>query len=94
MGVTSSNIACSTKDSGLPNITGRYSNVFGGKPFSSETNSAIYAGQHDSRYGVNNGTGSDYFNLYFNASKSSSIYGSSTIVQPPAYYVYFWQRTA
>ena len=94
MGATSSNTAGSTKNSGLPNITGKYSNIFGGEPFTSETNSAIYAGNHSSRYGVNNETGSDYMNLYFDASRSSSIYGSSNIVQPPAYYVYFWQRTA
>ena len=32
--------------------------------------------------------------LYFDASKSNSIYGSSNTVQPPAYMVRAWVRTA
>lgn len=93
MGVTSSNVAGTTKDSGLPNITGALDNVFGSQ-WKYDSKSAIYSGRSESKYGVNAASGSDYFILNFNASKSNSIYGSSTIVQPPAYYVYFLQRTA
>ena len=32
--------------------------------------------------------------INFDASRSSSIYGNSTTVQPPAYVVYMWKRTA
>ena len=93
MGVTSGHNAGTTIDSGLPNITGALNNVFGSQ-WKYNNNSAIYSGVSESKYGVNTASGSDYFILNFNASKSNSIYGKSSIVQPPAYYVYFWQRTA
>ena len=32
--------------------------------------------------------------INFNATRSSSIYGNSSTVQPPAYKVYAWRRTA
>lgn len=32
--------------------------------------------------------------LYFDASLSNTIYGKSTTVQPSAYVVAYWQRTA
>lgn len=35
-----------------------------------------------------------YKELKFDASKSNSIYGNSSTVQPPAIAVYMWQRTA
>jgi hypothetical protein len=38
--------------------------------------------------------GSDGKSLGFDASRSSSIYGRSSTVQPPAYVVNIWQRTA
>lgn len=34
------------------------------------------------------------FNLVFDASKSNSVYGNSSTVQPPAYVVNVWRRTA
>jgi hypothetical protein len=30
--------------------------------------------------------------LAFDASRSNSIYGKSSTVQPPAYYAYIWHR--
>lgn len=32
--------------------------------------------------------------IYFNASKSNSIYGASSTVQPNAYFIKAWRRTA
>ena len=32
--------------------------------------------------------------LYFDASRSNSIYGRSNTVQPAAYYVHIWRRVA
>jgi len=32
--------------------------------------------------------------LYFDASRSNSIYGRSSTVQPAAYYVHIWRRVA
>ena len=34
------------------------------------------------------------YNLKFSASWSNAIYGKSSTVQPAAYYVYIWRRTA
>ena len=79
-----------TINAGLPNITGNGigSNGRGTVPVSG----AIYK----------NGTGKqsldsstyDAPNLAFDASKSNSIYGASSTVQPPAYCVNVWRRTA
>lgn len=97
MGVSSSHGAGSTIDAGLPNIVGTFSDLAGGSPsfggaFSQGTPASItmnYQQSSDSAWGwnyVRNGT--------FNASRSSSIYGKSSTVQPSAYYVYIWRRTA
>lgn len=42
------------------------------------------------------GTYEQNFNAYslFDASRSSSIYGSSSTVQPPAYVVHIWKRVS
>jgi len=75
---------------GLPNITGSYGN--GGRAPSAS--GAFYLG---SSYGATNrdydGSGSAKPGI-FDASRSSSIYGASTTVQPPAYRVNVWRRTA
>ena len=97
MGVSSSHGAGSTVSAGLPNISGTFSDLAGGSisfggAFSQGTPSRItlnYQQSSDSAWNWNyirNGT--------FNASRSSSIYGNSGTVQPAAYYVYMWRRTA
>lgn len=100
MGASSTHAAGSTVEAGLPNITGSYVDTgsdqtplrgtTGGATatgaFHFTTRSTSYAGF--SRYG---GT---LYNLFFDASKSNSIYGSSDTVQPPAYYVHIWRRVA
>ena len=97
MGVSSSHGAGSTIDAGLPNIVGTFSDLAGGSlsfggAFSQGTPASItmnYQQSSDSAWSwnyVRNGT--------FNASRSSSIYGKSSTVQPSAYYVYIWRRTA
>ena len=99
MGVTSGHNAGTTTDSGLPNISGVTNNMCTGNAPSSGSNSAITIGS-SGNYNAKQASGwDDYYqfqfsSLNFNASKSNSIYGKSSIVQPPAYYVYFWQRTA
>lgn len=97
MGVSSSHGAGSTVSAGLPNISGTFSDLAGGSisfggAFSQGTPSSITMNYHqnsDSAWRWNyirDGT--------FNASRSSSIYGNSGTVQPAAYYVYMWRRTA
>ena len=82
---------------GLPNIVGTFSDLAGGSisfggAFSQGTPARItmnYRQASDNAWGwnyVRNGT--------FYASRSSSIYGNSGTVQPAAYYVYMWRRTA
>ena len=59
----------------------------------------------EGRHGMNGNSGNAYYsdgdsrsrtaNMYTNyASSDNSIYGNSSTVQPPAYKVYAWQRTA
>lgn len=86
---------------GLPNITGAYN----ARCFHYSTSQgaaatgALY--QATSGYGEDwrrqnaGGTdGSNMWPLVFDASRSNSIYGSSSTVQPPAYRVNVWRRTA
>lgn len=97
MGVSSSHGAGSTVSAGLPNIVGTFSDLAGGSisfggAFSQGTPQSItmnYYQSSDNAWGwqyIRNGT--------FYASRSSSIYGNSGTVQPAAYYVYMWRRTA
>lgn len=46
------------------------------------------------KMGFNDSGSWDYYQAYFNASTSNPIYGSSNTVQPPAYMVRAWVRTA
>lgn len=88
--------------SGLPNISG---NIRVGWGDSSATNTifrdsgsgALYAYDSGatSYYVTSTSSGSGYRDkIAIDASKSSSIYGASSIVQPPAQYCYIWKRTA
>ena len=72
---------------GLPNIIG----TFGGHNYNSATSGAFSfsGGNHYAESG-----GSSLGKTTFRASNSNSIYGASTTVQPPAYVVNVWRRTA
>lgn len=71
------------KEAGLPNITGEFSTECGNWPWHDHPNSAIY---QDGLISNNGGfAGSDTDDLVkFDASRSNSIYGNSSTVQPPA----------
>lgn len=90
MGVDASHGAGSTEESGLPNITGQIKRVI--SDYASAYGGALYQAGNDST-GFSGGS-YKWGNLAFDASKSNSIYGKSTTVQPPAFYVYMWRRTA
>lgn len=67
---------------GLPNIT---ASVNGAKEVRlSDYTGAFYSETSKSQSGTANVSGSDYHNLYLDASRSSSIYGNSDTVQPKA----------
>jgi hypothetical protein len=76
---------------GLPNITGTF---IANKDWYSGTKSSgafTYAEESTSiPGGLNSGAVAKYT---LNASRSSSIYGNSSTVQPPAYVVNVWRRT-
>ncbi len=79
-----------TIEAGLPNITGTFS---GSKTASGGRSGAFYqVGTTSGAYP--SGTGTTGVIEGFNASRSSSIYGNSTTVQPPAYVVNVWRRVS
>jgi hypothetical protein len=77
-------------DAGLPNITGQ---VSGSKTASGGSSGALYnSGTYEGAYP--SGTGYSGQMIGIDASRSNSIYGKSNTVQPPAYVVNVWRRTA
>lgn len=85
--------AGTTIDAGLPNITGS----FYGDMVSRDT-AVTATGAFGFGGGKGHFTTSNAYNLNngftFDASRSSAIYGKSTTVQPPAYALVAWRRTA
>lgn len=93
MGVSSSHGAGSTVSAGLPNIKGAVLDTWhGGGPSGSGALSVAVNG----RSAVRNGDDGTFTwgNFYFDAASYNSIYGNASTVQPAAYYVYMWRRTA
>lgn len=93
MGVSSSHGAGSTVSAGLPNIKGAVLDTWhGGGPSGSGALSVAVNG----RSAVRNGDDGTFTwgNFYFDAASYDSIYGNASTVQPAAYYVYMWRRTA
>ena len=103
MGASRSHAAGTTVKAGLPNITGSLSETTNdGKtsPFRGSKNAISSIGaltavtEASSPFcGFTKYEGSVY-DIYFDASRSNPIYGSSDTVQPAAYYVHYWQRKA
>ena len=91
---TASSGAGDTIGAGLPNITGSM-NAQTNTAYVSSGDGVFYGeATTDDHHGY---TGSGYptRNIHFNASSyNSGIYGKSSTVQPPAYKVYAWRRTA
>lgn len=84
---------------GLPNITGKCTPwIYNMTLAVKNTSGAFKVTESTVRTGNNNDittrtiTGSN--NIDFAASRSNSIYGNSSTVQPPAYVVNVWRRTA
>ena len=90
-GADSSHDPNTTIAAGLPNITGTLNFYSGYK--NSQSGAITYTKNNN----MNNAGGGDMLGectLNIDASLSSSIYGNSTTVQPPAYVVVIWRRTA
>lgn len=87
-------VAGTTVEAGLPNITGTIYNVAGGADLRPSTNGAFTSKDSGcTQFGFGGKSCLDA-DVTFDASKSSSIYGDSDTVQPPAYLVNIWKRTA
>ena len=90
---SSSHAANTTINAGLPNITGSLITLQNG--INDPTNDGALYTTRGSTYTHTSTTTSDGCTaINFDASRSNSIYGNSTTVQPPAYVVNVWRRTA
>lgn len=89
MGASSAHAAGTTVEAGLPNITGASS---AGTWKETTASGAFYT--TDGQKTALGWADSDAPNVLFDASKSNAIYGSSSTVQPAAYYVHIWHRVA
>ena len=102
MGASYAHAAGTTVEAGLPNITGsvvpKLENIY--NSFISESgatmtgafyNTGVFSPYGGADASVTNSVPKD---LYFDASRSNSIYGRSATVQPAAYYVHIWRRVA
>lgn len=85
-----------TVEAGLPNITGAatFVNSDGVDTKNWPDTGAFYFGTEKYPAVAVTTSGTGKRNLLINASRSSAIYGNSTTVQPPAYYVYMWRRAS
>lgn len=90
-----------TIEAGLPNITGftagfpySASNCFSRYPNSSGTNGPNGAFYSAGYARVGSSDGREGPSVAFDASRSNSIYGNSSTVQPPAYIVNIWKRVS
>lgn len=96
-GSDSGHAAGTTIEAGLPNITGDlgYLTSNNSADISNQFNGALAWRGYNNYAGTNNVTGGyGNFDIALDASKSNSIYGNSNTVQPPAYVVNIWRRTA
>lgn len=100
MGAGTGYTAGSTVEAGLPNITGslREANAdcspFRGSKASLKSSGALKFVEINTSWGGYSSTSGSTYDVYFDASRSNSIYGRSYTVQPAAYYVHIWKRVA
>jgi hypothetical protein len=100
MGAGSGHAAGTTVEAGLPNITGSLTAPENGanySPFRGSKSSLLKSGalnfiELDTSWGGYRDDSGSTYDVYFDASRSNSIYGRSATVQPAAYYVHIWKR--
>ena len=92
-GASSGHSAGTTINAGLPNITGSCNAIK--KSGTAQVVEGAFTATNAASGGTYSGSASSReFTLNIDASQSSSIYGASDTVQPPAYVVNIWERTA
>lgn len=85
--------AGSTVEAGLPNIKDNFD--IGGQTNVDVKSSGVFITTNKGTVNLaSGGDGRNLYNVNFDASRSSSIYGNSNTVQPPAFIVNIWKRTA
>ncbi len=100
MGASSAHAAGTTVEAGLPNITGSLIETkadmspFRGSKAALGSSGALKFTEVASSWGGYSSTSGSTYNIKVDASKSNSIYGASSTVQPAAYYVHIWHRVA
>lgn len=102
MGASYAHAAGTTVEAGLPNIAGSLSETSNnGKtsPFRGNKNAissigALAVTEVSSPFCGYAGYEGSTYDISFDASRSNSIYGRSSTVQPAAYYVHIWRRVA
>ena len=93
MGASSAHAAGTTVEAGLPNITGTFvASAFTDSGI--EATGAFYAASLSKTKTSTSYSTFQEKGLGFDASILNSIYGRSSTVQPPAYYMNIWLRTA
>lgn len=90
-GASDTHPAGTTVEAGLPNITGGMSGVY--NEMRGEFG-ALYYSEKSNATKISSAIWERGKMLYFDASRSNSIYGASNTVQPPAYCTYIWRRVA
>ena len=88
-------VAGTTVEAGLPNITGGANLKVGSRTSGFDDFTGAFYSSGVSRKGDSNAYAAQSpQGFLFDASKSNPIYGKSSTVQPPAYLVNIWKRTA
>lgn len=93
MGASDTHPVGTTVEAGLPNITGTIFGVMtynGGGGYS--PNQALTSIQEDTSHSRDESGQGHYVRVTLDASRSSSVYGNSTTVQPATYYINIWKR--
>lgn len=91
---TSNRNGNTTINAGLPNITGSFGSGCMLNWQDSYYGGALYRGSSGGGQNAGGTDGGTDASINFDASRSNGIYGASNTVQPPAYRVNVWRRTA
>ena len=103
MGASATHPVNTTVEAGLPNITGKIESRASSSPGNSTLGAIRGASGAFSVKANSGGSGTSPVSIplddkyrpdevYFDASRSSSVYGNSTTVQPATYYINIWKR--
>lgn len=94
-GADSGHSAGTAIEAGLPNITGNINYMCATSSQPTSGNAFRFSAQETgTNKNTTTGGGENMWNVSFDASYSNSIYGNSSTVQPPAYVVNIYRRTA